>query len=152
MLALVLGLLVQVGGTAIYFGSYMRELGEYPYEREFSDPLFMVRSHFVPNDSPVVGHWRLFLRNAALFASDERPRLEPRPESGGRLPLDESDQDQLRYVLDLWFCYLVYAGVPGKVVVVPAVALLALTLFAGLRLRASARTGDPFPGVCPDED
>jgi hypothetical protein len=152
VLALVLGLLVQVGGTAIYFGSYMRELGEYPYEREFSDPLFMARSHFVPNYSPVVGHWRLLLRNAALFASDERPRLQPRPELGGRLPIEEADLDQLRYVLDFWFCYLVYAGVPGMVVAIPALALLGLTVAAGLRLQASTRTGDPFPGVCPDED
>jgi len=150
-LALVLGLLVQVGGTAIYFGSYMRELGEYPYQRNFSDPLFMVRSHFVPNDSPVVGHWRLLLRNAALFASDERPRLKPRPELAERLPLEDTDHDQLRYVLDFWFCYPVYAGIPGRVVAIPVLVLVALTVWAGVRLRASARTGDPFPGVCPDE-
>lgn len=152
-LALAAGLLVQAGGTAIYFGSYMRELGEYPYERTFSDPQFMVRSHFVPNDSPVVGHWRLLLRNGALLWNDERrPHLTPRPEVAGRLPLDESDRDELRYVVDFWFCYLLYAGMRGWVVVVPLMLLGGLTGWAAWRLRASGRAGeDPLPGVCPDE-
>jgi hypothetical protein len=151
-LALGLGILVQAGGTAIYFGSYMRELGEYPYDRNFSDPLFMVRSHFVPNDTPVVGHWRLLLRNAGLFWSEQRPTLKPRPELAERLPLDDAGQDQLRYVVDFWFCYLVYAGIPGRAAAVPALILLLLTSWAGVRLRASAGMGDPFPGVCPDDD
>lgn len=153
-LALALGVVVQIGGTAIYFGSYMRDIGEYPYDRNFSDPLFMARSHFVPNYSPVVGHWRLLVRNAALLASPERPRLAPRAEVEGRLPLDEADREELRYVVDFWFCYLLYAGMPGRVAAVPLVALAALTAWGAVRLRGAFRTGegplpDPCPGDCP---
>jgi hypothetical protein len=142
VLALALGLLVQVGGTAIYFGSYMREIGEYPYKRSFSDPLFMVRSHFVPNYSPVVGHWRLLVRNAGLLVdSDRRPDLRPRPDVEGRLPIAEGDRQELRFVVDFWFCYLIYAGFPAPLALAPLAALLALTLWAGVRLRSSARGG-----------
>ncbi len=151
-LALALGVAVQIGGTAIYFGSYMRDIGEYPYDRNFSDPLFMARSHFVPNYSPVVGHWRLLVRNAALLASPERPRLAPRAEVEGRLPLDEADREELRYVVDFWFCYLLYAGMPGRVVAVPLVALAALAAWAAVRLRSAARAGeDPLPDPCPGD-
>jgi hypothetical protein len=132
----------QVGGTAIYFGSYMREIGEYPYKRSFSDPLFMVRSHFVPNYSPVVGHWRLLVRNAGLLVdSDRRPDLRPRPDVEGRLPIAEGDRQELRFVVDFWFCYLIYAGFPAPLALAPLAALLALTLWAGVRLRSSARGG-----------
>ncbi len=138
--ALILGLLVQAGGTAIYFGSYMRDLGEYPYERNFSDPLFMYRSHFVPNYSPVVGHWRLLTRNTALlFDAERRPHLGLRSEEAGRLPLSAGDRDELRYVVNFWFCYLIYAGQPATMPLVPLGILLTLTVGAGFRLWSSAR-------------
>lgn len=143
--AIALGLLVQVGGTAIYFGSYMRDLGEYPYERTFSDPLFMVRSHFVPNYTPVVGHWRLLVRNAGeLFDPERRPRIDfqPSADPGARLPVAAEDTDDLRHVIDFWFTYLIYAG--GRPAVAFGLALVAAAgvLVLGLRLRAAARVSD----------
>jgi hypothetical protein len=137
--ALVLGMLVQVGGSAIYFGSYMRDLGEYPYQRGFKDPLFMVRSHFVPNYTPVVGHWRLLLRNAAILTSDRRPDLRPQVEVSGRLPLAPEDRDELRYVIDYWFCYGIYAGLPALPMLLAALVMVSVTTAVGLRLRQSAR-------------
>jgi hypothetical protein len=143
--AIALGLLVQVGGTAIYFGSYMRDIGEYPYERTFSDPLFMYRSHFVPNYSPVVGHWRLLGRNAGLlFDPEARPRIDfqPSTDPGSRLPVAAEDTDELRYVVDFWFCYLIYAGGPPALALGLAAAAGVAALLLGLRLRAAARTSD----------
>ncbi len=151
-LALALGLLVQIGGTAIYYGSYMRDLGEYPYERNFSDPLFMVRSHFVPNYSPLVGHWRLLNRNAALLLDPAlRPQLTPRTDVAGRLPLAAADREELRYVVDFWFCYLLYARMPAALILVPLAALLALTLGAGVGLARAARAapGQGFDEAAP---
>lgn len=133
---LVLGIIVQIGGSAIYFGSYMRELGEYPYQRDFSDPLFMVRSHFVPNDSPLVGHWRLLVRNLRLLAGPDRPALGLQNDAPGRLPLAEEDRDKLRYVVDFWFCYGLYAGAPAPRVLAPALLLLGLTAAASARLES----------------
>jgi hypothetical protein len=139
-LAFTIGLLVQIGGTAIYFGSYMRELGEYPYQRTFSDPMFMVRSHFVPNYSPAVGHWRLLVRNTGLLLDpDRRPELKPGPDTEGRLPIAEASQDELRYVVDFWFCYLIYAGFSPWLAAVPLILLVAVTAWAGLRLARCAR-------------
>jgi hypothetical protein len=138
--ALILGALVQIGGTAIYFGSYLRDIGEYPYQREFSDPLFLVRSHFVPNDTPVVGHWRLLVRNAGLLANAEtRPRiaLAPPADPTARLPIAAEDVDELRYVIDLWFCYLIYAGLAPRLVLVLVVGAMAVVAVTALRLRSA---------------
>jgi hypothetical protein len=135
----VLGIVVQLGGSAIYFGSYMRELGEYPYQRDFSDPLFMVRSHFVPNHSPVVGHWRLLARNLRLLAGPDRPQLGLRGDATGRLPISADDRDKLRYVVDFWFCYGLYAGMPAPRVLGPALLLAALAVAAGVALVRAAR-------------
>ena len=150
--ALAVGLLVQVGGTAVYYGSYMRDLGEYPYERTFSDPLFMVRSHFVPNYSPLVGHWRLLNRNAALLLDPAlRPELTPRTDVAGRLPLAAADHEELRYVVDFWFCYLLYARMPAALILVPLAVLLALTLGASVGLARAARAapGQGFAEAAP---
>lgn len=55
----VLGVLVQIGGVAVYFGAQMREAGDYPYTRALEDPRFMSESHFNPRFSPIVDHWRM---------------------------------------------------------------------------------------------
>jgi hypothetical protein len=133
--ALVLGVAVQIGGSAIYFGSYMRDLGEYPYTRSFTDPLFMHRSHFVPNYSPVVGHWRLLIRNVGVLWSDSRPDLAPRADVDGRLPLADDDREKLRFVVDYWFCYGIYAGLPVGLMVALAILAAAMTGAAALALR-----------------
>jgi hypothetical protein len=144
-IALILGLVVQVGGTAIYFGSYMRDIGEYPYERNFSDPLFMYRSHFVPNYTPVVGHWRLLVRNAGELVNPEtRPRIDfqPSTDPGARLPVAAEDTDDLRHVIDFWFTYLIYAGGPPALALGLAATAGIVVIVLGLRLRAAARAGD----------
>ncbi len=108
----VVGLLVQIGGVAIYFGSYLREIGEYPYTREFSDPLFLANSHFVPNYSPLYGHWKMLVRNLSLHVKGELPQVSLRSyeEQDGRIPLDEEGRKELLTGLDFWFNYLRYAG------------------------------------------
>jgi hypothetical protein len=138
--ALAIGLAIQVGGTAIYFGSYMREIGEYPYERPFSDPLFMVRSHFVPNYTPVIGHWRLLWRNARLLVDPAaRPRIgiEISADPGARLPVSAEDEPALQQVIDFWFCYLIYAGAEPRWVLLCTVAAGALVVVAAFRVRSA---------------
>ncbi|MBN1504073.1 MAG: glycosyltransferase family 39 protein [Candidatus Eisenbacteria bacterium] len=110
-LALV-GFAVQLGGVGIYFGSYLREVGEYPYTREFTDPLFLSKSHFVPNYSPVYGHWKMLARNVGLHAEGKLPSVRVRSYEGRevRLPLDEASRKELLTGLDFWFTYLRYAG------------------------------------------
>ena len=56
----------------------------------------------------------------------------------GRLPIAESDRQDLKYVVDFWFCYLVYAGFSPRLAAFPLAILLALTFWAGIRLRSSA--------------
>jgi hypothetical protein len=108
----VVGFLVQVGGVSIYFGSYLREIGEFPYKREFNDPRFLSDSHFIPNYSPVHGHWKMLARNAQLHLKGEYPRIELRPYAGmeGRIPVDEEARKELLNGLDFWFTYLLYVG------------------------------------------
>jgi hypothetical protein len=108
----VTGLIVQVGGVAIYFGSYMREIGEFPYTREFSDPHFLADSHFIPNYSPVYGHWKMLVRNVRLHMQDKLPdvSLTSYGEAKARIPLDEGARKELLTGLDFWFTYLLYVG------------------------------------------
>jgi hypothetical protein len=106
----VTGFLVQVGGVAIYFGSYMREIGEFPYTREFNDPHFLSDSHFVPNYSPVYGHWKMLVRNLRLHMDGKLPKvpLASYGEAKARIPLDEGARKELLTGLDFWFTYLLY--------------------------------------------
>jgi hypothetical protein len=133
----------------------MRAIGEYPYERPFSDPLFMVRSHFVPNYSPVVGHWRLLGRNVALLVDPEsRPRIgfEVSADPAARLPVAEEDQAELPNVIDFWFCYLLYAGIDTWIVITLVTAAGALVMLSAWRLRSAfiAETMTrPGPGSLP---
>jgi len=108
----VTGFLIQVGGVAIYFGSYMREIGEFPYKREFNDPHFLSDSHFVPNYSPVYGHWKMLVRNVRLHMEGRLPEvpLASYAEAKGRIPLDEGARKELLTGLDFWFTYLLYVG------------------------------------------
>jgi hypothetical protein len=112
LLLAVIGFAVQLGGVGIYFGSYLREIGEYPYTREFTDPLFLSKSHFVPNYSPVYGHWKMLVRNLRLHARGEMPAVSVYSYEGkeARIPLDESSRKELLTGLDFWFAYLRYAG------------------------------------------
>src|SRR5262249_11464111 len=69
------GLLVQLGGVGIYFGAQMREAGDYPYTRPLSDPEFMKESHFQPRSSPILGHWRMLIRNTREHLERRLPIL-----------------------------------------------------------------------------
>jgi len=108
----VVGFLIQVGGVAIYFGSYMREIGEFPYKREFNDPRFLADSHFIPNYSPVYGHWKMLVRNVRLNLEGKTPEipLVSYAEAKARIPVDEGARKELLTGLDFWFTYLHYVG------------------------------------------
>jgi hypothetical protein len=144
----VVGFVVQLGGVGIYFGSYLREIGEYPYTREFTDPLFLSNSHFVPNYSPAYGHWKMLVRNLRLHAKGETPTVPVYSYEGkdARIPLDEGSRKELLTGLDFWFTYLRYAG-KWKVQYWLVVAVLAMVgsvsgwfAFRNLSLKRQAAT------------
>jgi len=130
--AATIGLIIQIGGISIYLGNYMREIGEYPYAREFDDPEFLYKSHFIPNYSPVLGHWRMLVRNVPINFSDERPTFKiEKPDE--RIPLSEEEKSNLLYTLDFWFMYLLYAGVGTGKVFGAVAAIATLTAFFGFK-------------------
>lgn len=105
------GLLIQFGGLSIFYGTYYRTIGEYPYQAERTDPLFLYKAHYVPNFSPAWGHLKMAGHNWGRFLRGEKPTFTIRSGSG-RIPLSEADQEKLRETLDLWFAYAYYTGVP----------------------------------------
>ncbi len=131
---LLIGALVQVGGISIYFGMYHREIGEYPYQRSFSDPLFLHQSHFIPNYSPIVGHWEMLIRNIAQFSTDGGPRITPL-DSDDRLPLTEVQKTRLLYAVDFWFMYAVYAGFPPVLSIIGVATMLIVIVAVGRSIR-----------------
>ncbi len=133
--ALALGVIVELGGVAIYFGAQMREAGDYPYTRALEDPRFMSDSHFNPRFSPVAGSWRMLARNLGEHLHGAWPRLDV----GGapadtRIGVSAADQRALLHGLDFWWCYLLYAGVGGSLPLLAAAGLLALASIAKLHL------------------
>jgi hypothetical protein len=104
------GFVIQLGGVSIYLGSYLRYIGEFPFTRSFSDPEFMYQSHFVPNYSPVVGHWELLFKAIEKHARGEIGELRI-ADTQQRIPLAESDRSKVVYLIDYWFMYAYYAGV-----------------------------------------
>jgi len=163
-----LGFVVQLGGAGIYFGAQMREAGDYPYMRALNDPLFMAESHFNPSYSPIGQHWRMLVRNTALFVRGEGPTLSPvaaadpvvpstSPRAGAvstveteRLAVPEREIPGLTRALDVWWAYAIAAGLPRLPILVVAfvVFLAALLQFAhtvqGVRL-LEVRPLDPAP-------
>ena len=112
-----LGVAVQIGGVAIYFGSQMREAGDYPYTRAISDPRFMSESHWNPNFSPIVGHWRMLARNLDEHVHGHVPRVSLSGEgAASRLGVPDAQAEQLTHGFDLWPAYAVYAGLPAPFV------------------------------------
>lgn len=139
-----LGLLVQVGGVFVYFGAQMREVGDYPYTRSLSDPRFMSDSHFNPRFSPILGHWKLLLRNSGEHLEGEMPRIGGGGEADARLGIGTDDQKALLHGIDVWWMYARYAGVPS-LPLNAALALLVL-LAAWAFARASAARHAEGPG------
>jgi hypothetical protein len=144
------GLLVQIGGVAIHFGAQMREAGDYPYTRALSDPRFMEESHFNPAFSPILGHWRMLVRNAGEHLHGELPQLalggtgaaaEAAPADSTattrdvRVGVNADDQRRLLHALDFWWLYAAYAGYPA----LPLQALAALLAATGGALLTVAR-------------
>ena len=129
------GLAVQIGGVAIYFGAQMREAGDYPYTRPLNDPEFMYESHFVPSASPILGHWRMLIRNGREHLERKLPKLGA---GGGevdpRVGIGAEDQQALLHALDFWWLYVLYAGVPWAPVLTGLVVLLIFTAYASLRM------------------
>lgn len=133
---MVTGTLIQLGGTTIYAGTYLREMGEFPYTRSFDDPEFLYRTHFIPNYSPIVGHWRMALRNIGRHLKGEIPELLPRKEEGlSRIPLGPGGIDALRHTLDYWFCYPLYAGYRSPLLAIAPSILLLLLAWQAVRVR-----------------
>ena len=164
LVALALGILVQAGGVAIYFGAQMREAGDYPYALPLEHPRFMSDSHFNPRFSPIAGHWRMLLRNVGEQLRGEAPRLDLKssaaeapsaapngdatlnPESrDARTGLSAAEQRSLLHGLDFWWLYLGYAGVGGNTPIVLAGLLALLAAGAALRLRAALRSESEAP-------
>ncbi len=133
------GVLVTLGGVGIYFGAQMREAGDYPYTLALEDPRFMESSHWNPRFSPIAGHWRMLVRNAAAHLRGEAPRLRPGGAVDPRTGLTPEEQETLLHALDLWWCYAGYAGLPREPLALAALALLVGAIEAWRRtLRAAA--------------
>ena len=134
----VLGLAVQIGGVAIYFGAQMREVGDYPYTLPLEHPRFMSDSHFNPRFSPIAGHWSMLRRNLAEHLRGELPRLGAASDTSARdarLGLSVAEQRALLHGLDFWWLYLAYAGFGGPPLAALPLVLAALAVWAGWRLR-----------------
>lgn len=127
------GLLVQFGGVSIFYGTYYRTIGEYPYQADVTDPLFLVKAHYVPNYSPVWGHLKMAGQNWAKFLMGEKPILAINPNSQ-RVPLAEADIVKLRETLDLWFAYAYYAGVPFGLCLLGMISFVSVTGIMGWRI------------------
>jgi len=155
------GLLVQIGGVAIYFGAQMRDAGDYPYTLPLDHPRFMSDSHFNPRYTPILGHWRLLLRNTGEHLRGEMPRLTVGGGAGAgpgagvenaapsgeataaeRLGVGEEDQQKLLHALDFWWLYLAYAGFPLLPGLLAATALKLAGLWAAWRAWRAARAED----------
>lgn len=102
------GLLIQLGGTSVYLGSYLRYIGEYPYTKDFSDPEFLYKSRYEPAYSPVIGHWKLLGVSVQKHLNGEIGKIEI-TDSQQRIPF--SDPNTVIYLIDYWFMYMIYAGI-----------------------------------------
>jgi hypothetical protein len=140
-----LGLLVQFGGVSIYYGTYYRVVGEYPYRPPLHDPLAMYKTRYLPGYSPALGQLRMAKQNWQGFLSGRRPQLKIDPGTQ-RIPLQEPDREKLRETLDLWFAYLYYAGVPF------GLCLTAMTTLAGAAALMGRRLYRMVGPLRPEEE
>jgi len=130
-----IGLIIQVGGASIFYGNYLRDLGEFPMTKSFDDPEVFYKSHFIPNYSPVIGHWEMLIRNTRMHLAGEMPTLDiASPDE--RIPLSKESRGGLLYTLDFWFMYAFYAGLKATLIVPVVVVLSGFCLFFGIRARS----------------
>ena len=134
------GLVVQFGGVSIYYGTYYRVIGEFPYQYRYSDPLFFFKARYVPSFSPAWGQFKMARANWIRFLTGQKPAFTVRSGSE-RIPLSTGDIEKLRGTLDLWFAYAYYAGVPFGVCMLGMTGLLAAAGALGWRTYRS--TGGP---------
>ncbi len=136
------GLLMQFGGVSIYYGTYYRTIGEYPYQAERTDPSFLYKAHYVPNFSPAWGHLKMAGQNWGKFLRGEKPGFTIKP-GNERIPLAEADQKKLRETIDIWFAYAYYAGVPFGLCLLGMASLMASAAAMGWRLFRSSGLESP---------
>ena len=133
---IVLGIVIQLGGATIYAGTYIREIGEFPFTRSFYDPEFLYKTHFIPNYSPLVGHWKLAVRNIGEHLSGNQPNLNIlKDQQSKRIPLQEDARPALSHTLDYWFCYPSYVGIHSIFFVIAPLILLSIIILQWFRLK-----------------
>ena len=135
------GLLVQFGGVSIYYGTYYRVLGEYPYRKDRTDPLFLYKAHYVPNYSPVWGQLKMAGQNWGKFLKREKPTFSIKFD-GERIPLSDSDLEKLRETLDLWFAYAYYAGMTFGPCLLGMILAIGAAAAMGWRLHCSCEASE----------
>ncbi len=126
------GFLIQLGGSAVYFGSYLRHIGEYPYQREFSDPEFLYKSHYIPNYSPATGHWELLFESVKKHVNGDMKNFTLQ-DTGRRLPLSANDQKRIVYIIDFWFMYAYYTNINGFAILAALTVLITAGVFLGIK-------------------
>jgi len=130
------GFVIQLGGTTIYAGTYLREIGEYPYTRSWEDPEFLYKAHFVPYYSPIIGHWKMALRNVREHVDGNIPSLTISEETqSNRIPVQGNSEAALQHTLDYWFCYPLYIGYHSILFLIVPFFVLLLTTVQWLRVR-----------------
>lgn len=134
----VMGCLVQFGGISIYAGAYLRELGEYPYQRPFDDPEFLNKSHFIPNYTPIIGHWKMLNRNLGEHLRGDYPRLTIDDDTNNRLPIAVEGRGKLLHTLDFWFAYALYANISKKIIIAALVLITIVTAISSIMLCRAA--------------
>lgn len=143
---MLVGLWIQIGGSAVYFGSYLRYIGEYPFQKEFQDPEFLCRSHFVPNYSPVTGHWELLAESVKKHWNGEMKDFSIET-STQRIPLAEKDQPRIVYLIDFWFMYAYYAGISGWFIIPVMIFLTGMSGVLSVRLYSVIKRNDAHAEV-----
>jgi hypothetical protein len=132
---ILVGCFVQFGGISIYAGSYLREIGEFPFKRDFNDPEFLSKAHFIPDYSPLIGHWKMLSRNLAFHINGNYPHLQvDTRQFKDRLPISVEDQKKLGQTLDFWFTYGLYAGISSKIIIALVIILTILASVSGIFL------------------
>lgn len=121
---MLLGVVIHVGGISVYYGTYYRAVGEFPFQRERADPLFLYKVHYIPNYSPAWGQIEMAMRNWRIFLSEKKPEIEI-VNNRERIPLSETDREKLNDTLDLWFAYAYYAGLPLSLCLGGAASMMA---------------------------
>ncbi len=138
----IIGLIIQIGGSAVYFGSYLRYIGEFPFQKEFTDPEFLYKSHYIPNFSPVTGHWELLVKSVEKHLNGDMKNFTITA-SPQRLPISGEDQKRIVYIIDFWFMYAYYAGINGFIIIFTLVLSVFITIVLGIKTFSVIKKPEP---------